>query len=386
MNWLDLLIVVLAALAGAAGYRMGLVARSISWCGLALGLYVAARLIPHVLDGHEAAPEGRLLLAAASILVIGGLAGQALGMFVGSHLRRTLPHGSVSTFDRAGGAFAGMLGVFVALWLLLPAIAEVPDWPARQARTSAIARAIDGLFPTPPDAVDAIRQLVDDTSPEVFAGLKPAPDVPAPPDSIVVASIVNDQATAAVFRVEAPACGRIQEGSGFTVAPGLIATNAHVVAGSTDVSVHGEHGEDETATVVAFDPFRDIALLQVDGIDATPLTLGEPSVGDRGAVYGHPGGGDLRAAPFDVAERVQAEGKDLFGDKSIVRDVLVLSTSLRPGDSGAPVVREDGIVIGMAFAVAPDRSTVGYALTSDELQAVMSAAHEASVSTGRCLR
>ena len=150
--------------------------------------------------------------------------------------------------------------------------------------------------------------------------------------------------------------------------------------------MHGEHGQDKPATVVAYDPFRDIALLRVDGLDVPPLPLAEPRTGDRGAVYGHPGGGDLRAAPFDVAERVQAEGKDLFGDKRIVRDVLVLSTSLRPGDSGAPVVRDDGTVIGIAFAVAPDRSTVGYALTSDELQAVLASAHDTSVSTGRCLR
>ncbi|HTN81923.1 MAG TPA: MarP family serine protease [Acidimicrobiales bacterium] len=386
MNWLDLLIIVLAAMAGAAGYRMGLLARAVSWFGLALGLYVAARLIPHLLDGHEQAPEGRLLLAAASILVIGGLAGQALGMFVGARLRRTLPYGSVHTVDRFGGAFAGMLGVFVALWLLLPAIAEVPDWPARQARTSAIARAIDGLFPTPPDAVDAIRQLVDDNSPQVFSGLKPAPDVPAPPDSVVVAAVVDKHATDAVFRVDAPACGRIQEGSGFAVGPDLVATNAHVVAGSKDVSVHGEHGDDHPVQVVAFDPFRDIAILRVDGMAETPLQLGEPKEGDSGAVYGHPGGGDLRAAPFSVAERVQAEGKDLFGDRRIVRDVLVLSASLRPGDSGAPVVREDGTVIGIAFAVAPDRSSVGYALTSDELQAVMSGALDTPVSTGHCLR
>ncbi len=279
-----------------------------------------------------------------------------------------------------------MLGVFVALWLLLPAIAEVPDWPARQARTSAIARAIEGLFPTPPDAVDAIRELVDDNAPQVFTGLKPAPDVPAPPDSVVVASVVNQRAVDAVVRVDAPACGRIQEGSGFAVDDGLIATNAHVVAGSTDVSVRDEQGRDRPATVVAFDPFRDVALLRVDDLGTTALTLGEPSVGDRGAIYGHPGGGDLRAAPFDVADRVQAEGKDLFGDKRIVRDVLVLSASLRPGDSGAPVVRDDGVVIGIAFAVAPDRSSVGYALTSDELAAVIASPHETGVSTGRCLR
>ncbi len=123
----------LAALAGAAGYRMGLVARAVSWFGLALGLYVAARLIPHLLDGHEAAPEGRLLLAAASILVIGGLAGQALGMFVGSHLRRTLPRGSVSTFDRAAARSQACSVCSSRCGCCCPRSREVPDWPARQA-------------------------------------------------------------------------------------------------------------------------------------------------------------------------------------------------------------------------------------------------------------
>jgi S1-C subfamily serine protease len=103
-------------------------------------------------------------------------------------------------------------------------------------------------------------------------------------------------------------------------------------------------------------------------------------------VYGHPGGGDLRAAPFLVATRVQAEGTDLYGEETIVRDVLVLSTSLQPGDSGAPVVRDDGAVIGMAFAVAPDRSSVGYALTTDELNAVLSGPLAVPVTTGDCLR
>jgi S1-C subfamily serine protease len=344
-------------------------------------------MVPELLDGHEAAPEGRLLLAAASILVIGGLAGQALGMFVGSRVRRTLPHGSVSNFDRAGGAFAGMLGVFVALWLLLPAVAEVPDWPARQARTSAIAKAIDQLFPSPPDAVDAIRELVDDHAPEVFAGLKAAPDVPAPPTSILVSSTVNEQSARGTYRVEAPACGRVQEGTGFAVGGDLLVTNAHVVAGSNEISLFGEAGEVLEADVVAFDPLRDVAVLRVDGpLLSTPLTLDEPVVGDQGAVYGHPGGGDLRAAPFLVATRVKAEGKDLYGDETIVRDVLVLSTTLRPGDSGAPVVRDDGAVIGMAFAVAPDKSSVGYALTTDEVNAVLAGTLATTVSTGDCLR
>ena len=187
MNWLDLLIVVLAALAGAAGYRMGLVARSISWCGLALGLYVAARLIPHVLDGHEAATGGTVAPRRGK-----HPRDRRAGRPGARDVRREpspaqrFRTGSVSTFDRAAARSPGCSACSSRCGCCCPRSREVPDWPARQARTSAIARAIDGLFPTPPDAVDAIRQLVDDTSPEVFAGLKPAPDVPAPPDSIVV--------------------------------------------------------------------------------------------------------------------------------------------------------------------------------------------------------
>ena len=118
-----------------------------------------------MLDGHEAAPEGRLLLAVASILVIGGLAGQALGMFAGARLRRVLPpQGSVEQCGPCRAA-SGMLGVFVALWLLLPAIAEVPGWPARQARTSAIAQGDRRPVPDAADAVDAIRRSSTTTLP-----------------------------------------------------------------------------------------------------------------------------------------------------------------------------------------------------------------------------
>ncbi len=124
---------------------------------------------------------------------------------------------------------------------------------------------------------------------------------------------------------------------------------------------------------MAFDPLRDIALLRVDRHRPRARSLwGSPSWATTGRCTAIPAAATCAPPRSTWPTRVQAEGKDLYGDKSIVRDVLVLSTSLRPGDSGAPVVREDGVVIGMAFAVAPDRSTVGYALTTDELQAVLS--------------
>ena len=65
------------------------------------------------------------------------------------------------------------------------------------------------------------------------------------------------------MQVEGPACGRIQEGSGFVVAGDLVVTNAHVVAGSTTTPVSARTASVLDADVVAFDPVRDLAVLRV---------------------------------------------------------------------------------------------------------------------------
>ena len=64
------------------------------------------------------------------------------------------------------------------------------------------------------------------------------------------------------------ACGRLQEGSGAVLGDELVVTNAHVVAGADSVEVirHPDGAEIE-ATVVAFDPSADLAVLDVPGID-----------------------------------------------------------------------------------------------------------------------
>ena len=67
------------------------------------------------------------------------------------------------------------------------------------------------------------------------------------------------------------------------------------------------------------------------------------------------------------------------------RRVLVLAAELRPGDSGAALVDADGAVVGMAFAIAPDRAGTAYALHTDELRAALDAARSGPVHTDRCL-
>jgi S1-C subfamily serine protease len=190
-------------------------------------------------------------------------------------------------------------------------------------------------------------------------------------------------------KVEGQACDEIIDGSGFAVAPNLIVTNAHVVAGETKGQTYVllPSGRQASATVVMFDPERDLALLAVPGLGEVPLTVGTGHAGDSGAVFGHPNGNDqLSVQPAAVEQEISAVGLDLYDRHNTRRDVFVLAASLAHGDSGAPLVTTSGDVVGVVFAIAADEGGTAYALTSAELTADLAVARTASgASTGSCL-
>ena len=111
--------------------------------------------------------------------------------------------------------------------------------------------------------------------------------------------------------------------------------------------------------------------------------VAEADEGDRGGVYGYPGGGDLRIAPYEIAQEVQARGSDIYDEDRTERRVFFLSAHLRPGDSGSALIDPDGEVVGVAFAIAPDRSDVAYALTEEELNAILNVPRGGAVGGAR---
>jgi len=331
-----------------------------------------------------AAPNGRILVA-IGLLLGAAFLGQAVGLLIGSRAHLALP-GPGRPFDRAAGALAGVVGVAVALWLLLPAMAEVPGPVSRLARSSTVMRAIEANTPEPPDALQVLGSLVgDDGSPQVFERLRRSPDVgPAPTEADLPADVVEVAAASTVL-VEGRACDRIQDGTGFVVGDRTVVTNAHVVAGEDETVLMRPDGTEVDADVVVFDPNRDLALLDAPDIALPPLPVGDAAVGTRGAVFGHPGGGPLELSPFVVREEVEAVGRDLYGERQTRRSVLVLASDLAPGDSGAALVDATGAVAGVAFAIAPDRSGTAYALAVEELQSVLAAPTSGETDTGPCL-
>jgi S1-C subfamily serine protease len=386
LNLLDLAILSMAVAAAVAGHRLGLVTRATSWLGMIVGIAVAARLVGPVARAIEGASDARMLLTATGLLLGGAFLGQALGLLIGSQLHYALPTGWPRDVDRSGGAVMGVLGVAVTVWLLTPAMAQVPGVTARLARTSVITRALADVLPPAPATLQDLERLVGADLPTVLADLEPAPDLGAPPASSGLSAEVQDRVATSTVKVEAAACGRLQDGSGAVVGPNLVVTNAHVVAGGDDIVVERHpDGAQVPAELVAFDPRRDLAVLSVPGLDRSPLPLGDTEAGDVGAVFGHPGGGPLEVSPYEVGEEVTATGRDIYGAERTERQMLFIAAELRPGDSGGALVDPAGSVVGVAFAIAPDDPDVAFALTIEEVRAVLEGPLRPTDS-GPCLR
>ncbi|MEA2843011.1 MAG: hypothetical protein QOJ69_682 [Actinomycetota bacterium] len=388
MNPFDLVIVAVMALAALGGYRVGLLARLAGWGGWVFGIVVAAAVAPLVLDRIDGLdPQLRMLLAIGVFLAVASV-GAAVGEVVGLRLRRLLPTGILRQADHAGGALAGAAGILLLLWLFLPALADIPGGISSQVRNSSIAQAVESAAPRAPKPLQDLRRAVVDANfPEVFSGMRPAPDTGPPPDASALPAAVQNRVGASTVRLQGRACNRVLSGSGFTVDAETVVTNAHVVAGVDRPTVIRPDGRQLNATVQVFDPRRDLAVLRVPGLGQPALDIGTADVGTEGAVFGYPGGQrELEITPARIENQVNAVGRDLYGTSTTRREVFILSAHVEPGDSGGALTDADGVVVGVAFAIAPDHPSTAYALTSDELTAVLAVPRGGAVDTGSCLR
>src|SRR3546814_15436383 len=95
---------------------------------MGLGIVLGARLLPRILRVLEDASSSQLILVTLGTLLGLAFVGQALGLLLGNRLHIALPGSSVRALDRAGGAVAGVDGVVISMWLVLPLMADVPGW------------------------------------------------------------------------------------------------------------------------------------------------------------------------------------------------------------------------------------------------------------------
>ena len=370
MTILDLLVLLSIATACFGGYRAGFIAKATSWVGLTVGVALAFGIIPVVVGLLDSADDAWILLTALAVLVAAAAGGHVLGIMAGERLRIAMPE-RVETSDRVAGSVVGGLGVLILFWLLIPTLAAVPGWPADQVDASLLARTVAERLPEPPDTLEVLRKAVGaDTFPAGFAEAPVIGDPGPPPSNHDLTPRVEMLVSQSVVKIWAESCGRFQEGTGHVLGPHLVVTNAHVVAGGNAFRVTDDDGVGHGARLVAYDAVRDLAVLFVEDLDRQALFSRSAVADEVVAVFGHPGGSSLRIAPARVSELVRARGRDLYDTIDTVRDVIVVAASLELGDSGAPLINAAGEVVGVVFAVAPDSSSVAYAVTIDEVKAL----------------
>jgi S1-C subfamily serine protease len=389
MNALDVAIIATAVLAGYGGWRLGLVARVFAWAGVFTGLAIGVNFVPRVVTALGGTSVDDRIGVALLFLFLVATIGQAFGLVIGLLVHRVFPLPSpLPLWDKIAGAAAGTFGLLVLTWFVIPSLATAQGWPARMSRDSIVVAAIQRVAPRQPALFSAWGLAISEAPyPSALGPLDNPPD-PGTAPHVQLAPKVDTVVRRSIVKVTGSACNQIQDGSGWVAAPGLVVTNAHVVAGEKSTNVIDESGTRLPATVVTFDPVRDLAVLSVPRLTVSALALADGHKGDVGAVYGHPGGGDLKEAPARIGEEIVAVGTNIYRTSKSRRHVFVLAASLAPGDSGGALVNSNGAVIGVAFAIDPGRSGTSYALTNEEVRPVLDAAAHRSVSladTGACL-
>jgi len=190
-----------------------------------------------------------------------------------------------------------------------------------------------------------------------------------------------------VVKIEGRGCGGIVEGSGFVAKTGIVLTNAHVVAGVSRPQVVDVNGE-YSATVVLFDPNLDLAVLRVDNLKDAPLPIDSNTApnGTPAAVLGYPGGGDLHIGTARILQSLEAMGRNIYGQGTTTRLVYSVKATVRPGNSGGPLIAKNGNVIGIVFAESTVNDQTGYALAMHAVSAELAqgATRTLAVGTGAC--
>jgi S1-C subfamily serine protease len=368
---IDVLLLVLLALAALSGWRRGFAMVLLGYLGLLAGLALGAWAATQA--GLLVSPDSSLrrLVTAVVVFFLVAAACHAVGNLLGIRVRSLLGGRWTSRADAVGGAVVATVVAAIAMWFIALTLSNVPFSPfSRAVHSSSVLRTIDNYAPRPPAALAQLRGLLDRSGfPEAFATLRP-PVVSGPPPKVARTPAVQ-RAAAATVQVQSRGCGGVLFGTGFPVRTGLFVTNAHVVAGSRRHELVTNQGVRAPATVVYFDPVHDLALLSAPELPVGPLRLATAPAerGQKAVVIGYPSGGPQQFIGASVVLRTQPEAPDIYArPQNARRDIYVLHARVRKGVSGGPVVDLRGRSLGVVFAASTVERTEGYALTNAEVR------------------
>jgi S1-C subfamily serine protease len=370
VNLLDWLLVGLVLTYALSGYWQGFVTGATATAGLLLGGLTGVWLAPLALG--DANPSVLVSLGALFIVILSASLGQAFFQYGGARLRDTISWQPFRAVDAAGGAVLSGVAVLLVAWALGVAVAGSGIGGITPlVRESVILKKVDETLPAGADGLlKAFNNVVGTTFfpryLEPFAPERIVPVSPGPKRLLTDPDVVR--AEQSVVKIQSVnRCGRGIEGSGFLFAPDRVMTNAHVVAGVDEPTVE-IGGNAVEGTVVYYDPDVDVAVIAVESgeIAALPFDLEvEPQEGV--AILGFPEDGPYDVQTGRVRSQQRLRSPNIYGDGAVIRDVVSLRGTVRPGNSVGPVVSSGGDVVGVVFAASLTDSDTGYALTAEQV-------------------
>jgi S1-C subfamily serine protease len=379
-------------LAAVHGLRLGALVQLLTFGGFLLGFLLGTLIwVPLLSTGHESPTRSVVVVSLVMLTACTfGYTGRVLGTWSNVTVRRH----HLGHVDAVLGVGVAVVAVLLSVWLVAAVVSSpnsrFTSLDAAVARSD-ILHSIDRVLPQAPSIFNDLQTFLNNRGfPQVFSTLTPpsTPSVSTPTSAETHA--LADPALFSTVKILGTACNNEQEGSGFVVGPGLVATNAHVVAGESNGNTQVLLGSAAYgATPVLFDPSFDLAVLRTNAPLGPALTIGSDLVprGTPAALLGYPENGALSIEPAAVTEEVTAIGKDIYNNGTVTRGVYALQADVMPGNSGGPLIGPGGQVIGVVFSRSTVYQHVGYALTSPEVLTRVQEAmhHRAVVSTGPCI-
>lgn len=385
MTTVDWIIVAFTLLLALQGYLRGFVVGALSLVGFAVGALIGTRVGPLLLARGDHSPYAPLFGLGGALLLGALFATVAESIARGARSIVRLPG-----FRLLDGLLGAVLTGCVALgicWIAGAIVVQAVGAGALRTdvQRSRILRELDDVLPPSGPILDALARI--DPLPSVSG---PAPDVAAPARGIVRAAGVR-AAGRSVVKILGTACGLGIEGSGWVAGRDLVVTNAHVVAGESDTTVHiGGGGPGLPAEALVFDPHNDIAVLHVVGLDEPALSLAaRPVAGASAAILGYPEDGGFNRQPGRLGATARTSTENAYGQGPTERSISSLRGLVRPGNSGGPMVDAAGQVVATVFAAitdAPRGQPGGFAVPDAVVAGELAKAHRARrfVSTDGC--
>ena len=153
--------------------------------------------------------------------------------------------------------------------------------------------------------------------------------------------------------------------------PGIVLTNAHVIAGATGIAVHLLDGRSLDAELLGSDTDFDIAVLRVPGAQNLPAvkmaTSADLMPGETVIAIGNPFG----FAHTVTTGVVSALGRSIKVEQGMITDLVQTDAAINPGNSGGPLLNIMGELIGINTAVYAKGEGIGFAIPVDKARRVV---------------